>query len=480
MSNRNFSTGIETLDDLLQEVRPGDSIVFHLPTLEQYGPFVKALLHHSRRVPNKLVYVRVDGLLEGSLRGLSDEDTFDVIKCCRDPQAFAQEFEEYLRCKGKHVYCVFESLKGMRSVLGSEGLLKTFFVETCSLLYQLEAIAYWPLLKEEHPKETIAAIKDCAQVFLDLSARGGDIFINPVKVRGRHSERMFVPHRVFLDGDLPRLSSIPEEELDLRSYAAQLQEKCTELLELKDGLDEAKRQLLQRNKELSALNAVSRTVSESLELDQILANAFDKVLEVVELKPRAGIFLLDAGTQELHLRAHRGLSEEWVRQESRIQVGECLCGLVAQTGEVLFSGDCRQDARHTRVGYPEPHTHVVVPLKSKNSVLGVMFFYPHGAYRPNPGDMQLFAAIGDQIGLAIDRASLYKRTRSKVEDLQKALETRKLVERAKWMVMNSLQLSEPEAFKQMQRQARNRNMKLGDLARSIIDAFQAFQRVVEE
>lgn len=474
MSYHSFSTGIEALDDLLGGVRPGDNVVFHLPKLEQYEPFVKALLHHCRRAHNKLIYVKVDG----SLRGLSDEDTFDVVKCGRTPQALTEEFKEYLRGRGKHVYYVFENLTGMRSVLGGEGSLKTFFVEVCSLLCQLEAIAYWPLLKEEHPKETIAAIKDCAQVFLDLSVKGGDIFIQPVKVWGRYSERMFIPHRVVLDSDLPHLLPIPQGELDLKGYSALLREKCKELSELKDRLHEAKSELLQRNKELSALNAVCRTVSESLEPDQILANAFGRILEVVELEPRAGMFLLDAETQELHLKAHQGLAEEFVRRESRIRVGECLCGLVAQTGEVLFSRDCREDVRHTRKGYPEPHSHIIVPLRSKDNVLGVMFFYPHSAYRPNARDMELLAVIGDQVGAAIEKAYLYEQMRSKAEDLQKALETRKLVERAKWIVMNCLQLSEPEAFKHMQRQARNRNMKMGDLARSIIEAFEALRKVI--
>ena len=59
----------------------------------------------------------------------------------------------------------------------------------------------------------------------------------------------------------------------------------------------------------------------------------------MDLKAEGGIFLVDVETQELVLSVHRGLSPEFVRQEERIALSECLCGLVVQSGELLFSED---------------------------------------------------------------------------------------------------------------------------------------------
>ncbi|GAI36017.1 unnamed protein product, partial [marine sediment metagenome] len=93
----------------------------------------------------------------------------------------------------------------------------------------------------------------------------------------------------------------------------------------------------QDKKRLSALNAIGAILSQSLELEPVLNGAFEKVLETMNLKAEGGIFLLDEETQELVLTAHHGLSPEFVEQEKRIPMGECLCGLVAQSGELLFS-----------------------------------------------------------------------------------------------------------------------------------------------
>jgi GAF domain-containing protein len=164
--------------------------------------------------------------------------------------------------------------------------------------------------------------------------------------------------------------------------------------------------------ELETVNAIAVTVSQSLDLDEILDKALGKVLEVMRLEAKGGIFLLNAGERKLHLRVHRGLSPEFIHREAEIAVGECLCGLVAESGEVLVSDGFFEDARHTRCRELEPHSHIVVPLKSRGRVLGVMFLYPRGEYQQqqtlDAADKQLFASIGSQIGVAIENARLHQ------------------------------------------------------------------------
>lgn len=57
-----------------------------------------------------------------------------------------------------------------------------------------------------------------------------------------------------------------------------------------------------------------------------------------------------------------------------------------------------------------------------------------------------------------------------VQDLKTALEDRKVIERAKGLVMRRLSLNEDEAMRQLQKQARANRQKLPDLARAILAA----------
>jgi len=50
-------------------------------------------------------------------------------------------------------------------------------------------------------------------------------------------------------------------------------------------------------------------------------------------------------------------------------------------------------------------------------VLGVMFLYPHASYHPSTQDLHLLAAIGNQIGVAIENSRLYQKERMMAEQI---------------------------------------------------------------
>ena len=58
----------------------------------------------------------------------------------------------------------------------------------------------------------------------------------------------------------------------------------------------------------------------------------------------------------------------------------------------------------------------------------------------------------------------------KIQQLEETLETRKLIERAKGILMDRHNLTEDEAFKRIHFQARNQNKKMREIAQSIITA----------
>ena len=71
---------------------------------------------------------------------------------------------------------------------------------------------------------------------------------------------------------------------------------------------------------------------------------------------------------------------------------------------------------------------------------------------------------------AIARFNEYQAIRNELEKTKNTLEERKLIERAKGIVMKQSNYDEETAYKAMQKIAMSRNMKLIDLARSIIAA----------
>jgi AmiR/NasT family two-component response regulator len=84
--------------------------------------------------------------------------------------------------------------------------------------------------------------------------------------------------------------------------------------------------------------------------------------------------------------------------------------------------------------------------------------------------------IGDlmpAIEIAISRHTQMKTLAEEVLDLHERLETRKLIDRAKGILMKGLNLSEPEAFSWIQRAAMDRRLTMKDVAMAIADPDQA-------
>ena len=79
--------------------------------------------------------------------------------------------------------------------------------------------------------------------------------------------------------------------------------------------------------------------------------------------------------------------------------------------------------------------------------------------------------IGDltpAIEIAISRHSQMKALKEEVTDLHDRLETRKIIDRAKGILMQALNLSEPEAFSWIQRAAMDRRISMKAVAQAVI------------
>ena len=174
---------------------------------------------------------------------------------------------------------------------------------------------------------------------------------------------------------------------------------------------------------LRTINAVTAIVTGSLELEQILNSALDKVLEVMGLD--AGlIFTLDEGKQELNLAAYRGISPQTAKGVDGLKVGEGFCGRVAKTGEPLVVDDTSRDERLTRmvIREEELQAQLIVPLKSKGKVKGTMALARRGPREFVPEEIALISTIGNQIGVAIENAQLYQNMRFYVRQITHAQE----------------------------------------------------------
>ncbi|MFO0947971.1 MAG: response regulator [Planctomycetota bacterium] len=85
------------------------------------------------------------------------------------------------------------------------------------------------------------------------------------------------------------------------------------------------------------------------------------------------------------------------------------------------------------------------------------------------------ADLETSIAITIQRFLEFQELRNEANGLRQALEDRKLIERAKGILMRRAELDEASAFRRMQQLAREKNRKLVEIAEVILTAEEALQ-----
>jgi len=83
------------------------------------------------------------------------------------------------------------------------------------------------------------------------------------------------------------------------------------------------------------------------------------------------------------------------------------------------------------------------------------------------------ADLEPAIGLAMRRFAQFQSLRKEATDLRQALADRKIIERAKGVLMKRASLDEQDAFRRLQKLASEKNRKLVDIASMIVTADEA-------
>ncbi|MFQ5873696.1 MAG: PAS domain S-box protein [Dehalococcoidia bacterium] len=173
----------------------------------------------------------------------------------------------------------------------------------------------------------------------------------------------------------------------------------------------AKEEILRRNRELAALNAIAAVSSQSLDLKEVLNATLDKILEVMAAQGGT-IYLLDERGEELVLAVHRGMPDEVVADASRIKVKSNANGQVTSSEELIKVGNLLDYASY----YPTisvaqaqgPIPFASVALRAKGKWQGVLNVLSSAGNGFGTEEKLLLLSIANQMAVAIENARLYE------------------------------------------------------------------------
>jgi nitrate/nitrite-specific signal transduction histidine kinase len=201
--------------------------------------------------------------------------------------------------------------------------------------------------------------------------------------------------------------SYSEDELELAQTFANQAAIAIKNARLFDTIHE-------RASQLSALYAVATSVSQTLELDQVLNDALDTILPVMQANV-GWIYLVDDEMEGLMLAAYRAPEGTAAPEADWLPFGAGLSGSVAAGGASVLFGDEGDTAAHDMPAGLRHHFRsvMVTPLSARSRVVGVL-----GVATTSPAgrlfgqrEADLLNSIGQQMGIAVENARLYDESR---------------------------------------------------------------------
>ena len=225
--------------------------------------------------------------------------------------------------------------------------------------------------------------------------------------------------------------------------------------------------------EVFFLHRISAIVSSKRALDEVLGEVIGFTIQATACDACL-VYLLDRETSEVVLRASQ-VPHAAALGNLRMLVGQGVTGWVAQHQAIVaLPSNAWEDPRFMTIQGLVEDTYqafLSVPLVSGGDLVGVVNVHHKDAHTHSELEINRLRFVGEQLGLAVSKSLLEEANSRLVEEtleIKRALETRKVVERAKGILQRKLGLSEEEAYLKLRDQSRNRHIPMKELADAII------------
>lgn len=222
-------------------------------------------------------------------------------------------------------------------------------------------------------------------------------------------------------------------------------------------------------KQLETLMQVSKTITSDRYLKEILQLIVTMTAEMMNSKI-CSIMLLGEEKQELFIQATQSLSREYI-DKPNLKVGESISGQAVKERRPITVLDVTKESgyRYPEIAKREGIVSMLsVPMMVKERVIGVINSYTSEPHRYGEDEIKILQIVANQAAVAIENTKLME----EMIAAREALEVRKLVERAKGILMRETGISENEAYKLIHKKSMDSCRPMREVAEAIITVWE--------
>ncbi len=226
-----------------------------------------------------------------------------------------------------------------------------------------------------------------------------------------------------------------------------------------------KRELKKSFTQFTTLTQISKMIVSGSYLKEILKLIVTMTAEVLNSKILS-IMLLDEAKQELFIEATQSLSEEYINKPA-LKVGESISGRAVKEKKPITVLNVIEEPqyRYKELAKKEGIVSMLaVPMMIKDKVIGVINCYTSTLHNFTEDEIGMLQSVANQAAVAIENTKLME----EIIATREMLETRKIIDRAKAILMKDLKLDEDRAHKLINRKSMNSGKPMKEIAEAII------------
>ncbi|GMR05226.1 MAG: hypothetical protein BMS9Abin24_020 [Thermodesulfobacteriota bacterium] len=177
------------------------------------------------------------------------------------------------------------------------------------------------------------------------------------------------------------------------------------------SLEEAKKDLDKKILELYTLYNVSKVLSTSFEMEELLGRIIEKVSSGFHLD-KVMIMLIDDKNDELYIGSHTDFVGKGL-EGKRFKVGEGFYGTAARTGEAAIAAEVNNNPAIMahEVFDAGVNSVMAAPFGAKGTTLGLLCAFKNKPEVFNGEDLKLLMTVSEHVALALENARLYRETK---------------------------------------------------------------------
>ncbi len=225
--------------------------------------------------------------------------------------------------------------------------------------------------------------------------------------------------------------------------------------------EETKKKALQ----FDSLNKVSQSIISHDYLDEILNLIVVVTAEMLNSKI-CSIMLLDKNGKELKMQATHSLNKSYTKRPN-LKISGSLSGDAIKKREPIIVEDVQENKKYQLMDMAIKEnlsSLCIVPMVVKDQAIGVITVYTKDKHVFTEEEVNVLQMVANQAAVAVENTKLV----DEMVRAKEALETRKLVERAKGILMKMSNLSEEAAHRLIHKKAMDSCKTMKDIAESVI------------